>query len=98
MTVPPLPPGDVARHLWFVATPARWPAWPFLPVIRCAGGVIDLGLMFDARAACGLTGYSATVFRCCLFDLPPTVAAFLALPREVFDTGEELIRAGWRVD
>jgi len=96
--VPTIPPGDPARHLLFVTTPALWPAWPFLPVVRHACGVIDLGLMFDARGACGLTGYSATVFRTSLFALPPALDQFLALPKEVFDCGEEVIRAGWRVD
>ena len=98
MLVPAIPPGDLARHLLFVTTPALWPAWPFLPVIRCAPGGTDLGLMIDARGLCGLTGYSATVFRCNLFALPPTVPGFLALPKEVFDTGEELLAVGWRVD
>ena len=98
MTVPPIPPGDVARHLLFVTTPVLWPAWPFLPVIRRTGGTIELGLMFDARGVCGLTGHSATVFRTCLFALPPALDQFLALPKEVFDCGEEVVRAGWRVD
>jgi hypothetical protein len=30
--------------------------------------------------------------------LPRTVAEFLALPREVFDSADELADAGWRVD
>jgi len=92
------PPGDLTRHLLFVTTPALWPAWPFLPVTRHSRGVTDLGLMFDARGVCGLTGYSAAVFAANLFALPPTLDQFLALPREVFDVAEELIRAGWRVD
>jgi hypothetical protein len=96
--VPTIPPGDFARHLWFATTPALWPAWPFLPVTRHGRGVTDLGLMFDARGACGLTGYSAAVFVCNMYDLPPTLDQFLALPKEVFDAAEELIRAGWRVD
>jgi hypothetical protein len=96
--VPPIPPGDLARHLWFAATPVLWPAWPFLPVVRHARGVIDLGLMFDARGASGLTGYSSTVFLTNLFALPPALDQFLALPKEVFDGGEELLAAGWRVD
>ena len=96
--MPTVPPGDVARHLLFVTTPALWPAWPFLPVTRTARGAVDLGLMFDARGVRGLTGYSATVFRRNLFDLPPTLTEFLDLPREVFDCGEDVIRAGWRVD
>ncbi len=99
MIAPPTtPPGDLTRHLLFVTAPALWPAWPFLPVTRLAGGGVELGLMFDARGACGLTGYSATVWRCNLFGLPPTLDQFLTLPKEVFDAAEELIRAGWRVD
>lgn len=84
------------RTLLFLTTPALWPAWPFLPVVRRRGGE-ELGVVFDARAA-GLTGYSATVVLTNLFLLPDDLAAFLALPKEVFDTAEELIAAGWRVD
>ena len=91
-------PGGLARHVLFVSTPALWPAWPFLPVVRRTRGPEELGVLFDARGACGLTGYSATVFRCNLFARPATLAQLLALPKEVYDTAEELIRAGWRVD
>ncbi|QDU19745.1 hypothetical protein [Urbifossiella limnaea] len=98
MLLPTIPPGDLARHLWFATTPALWPAWPFLPVIRHGRGAIDLGLMFDARGACGLTGYSATVFLTNVFALPRTLDQFLALPKEVFDDGEEMLAGGWRVD
>ncbi|MFO0799671.1 MAG: hypothetical protein U0804_19545 [Gemmataceae bacterium] len=98
MTAPATPPGDRARHLLLVTTPALWPAWPFLPVVRRTPEAEELGVMFDARGVCGRTGYSATVFRTNVFALPPTVAALLALPREVFDTGEELLANGWTVD
>jgi hypothetical protein len=92
------PPGGLARHLVFVTTPALWPAWPFLPVVRRTRGAEELGVLFDARGVCDRTGYSATVFLANLFDLPPTLDQLFALPREAFDTGEELVRAGWRVD
>ena len=99
MPAPPTaPPGEFARHLQFVTTPALWPAWPVLPVVRAARGATELGLMFDARGVAGLTGYSATVFAANLFALPATLDRFLALPREVFDCGEDVVRAGWRVD
>lgn len=55
-------------------------------------------MLFDARGAAGLTGYSATVFLTNLFALPPTLAALLASPREAFDSGDELVAAGWEVD
>lgn len=98
MIVPhPAPLGDLARQLLVVTTPPLWAAWPFLPLVRRAGGRRDLGVLFDARAA-GLTGYSATVFLTNLFLLPPALDRFLALPKEVFDSAEELLAAGWRVD
>jgi hypothetical protein len=91
-------PGGLARHVLFVATPALWPGWPFLPVVRRTRGTEELGVLFDVGAVCGRTGFSATVFKTNLFALPPTVDELLALPKEVFDTAEELVTNGWRVD
>jgi hypothetical protein len=33
-----------------------------------------------------------------LFALPPSFDEFLALPKEVFDSAEEVSAAGWLVD
>ncbi len=85
------------RTVLFLTTPALWPAWPFLPVVRRENGREELGVVFDTRAA-GLTGYSATVFATNVFALPNMFAAFLALPHETFDAAEELADGGWRVD
>jgi hypothetical protein len=38
------------------------------------------------------------VFLCNLFLLPRTLEEFIALPKEVYDTPEEVYDAGWRVD
>ena len=57
-----------------------------------------MGVLFDARHVCGLPGFSATVFLTNLFDLPQDLHQFLALPREAFDSAEELAESGWRVD
>lgn len=89
---------SLTRHLLVVATSALWPAWPFLPVVRRTTGHEELGLMFDAMGTATRTGYSATVWDCNLFLLPPTFEEFLTLPKEVYDSAEELIAAGWRVD
>lgn len=99
MTAPPAagPPAP-ARVLLLVTTPALWPGWPFLPVVRRSRGAEELGVLFDARGMCGLTGYSAAVFLTNLFALPVTLDEFLAGPREVFDSAEELLAAAWRVD
>jgi hypothetical protein len=86
------------RTVVMVSSPALWPAWPFLPVVRRTSGTVYLGVVFDARRARGLTGFSATVFRCNLLMLPPTWSEFLELPKEVYDSSEELADAGWRVD
>ena len=86
------------RHLLFLREPRLWPLWPFLPVVRRTAGSGECGLLFDARRLAGVYGFSATVFLTNLFLLPPTQAALLALPREVFDTADEVYAAGWRVD
>ena len=90
-------PGSRERTVLLLSLPALWPHWPFLPMVRRTSGQEELGVVFDARAA-GLTGYSSTVFRTNLFLLPSDFDAFLALPKEVFDSGEELADSGWRVD
>ena len=89
--------GSRERTVLFLSCPSLWPNWPFLPVVRRTRGREELGVVFDARTA-QLTGYSATVFVCNLFLLPPDLSAFLALPKEVFDCAEELADAGWFVD
>ena len=89
---------DLARHALFVRTPALWPAWPFLPLIRRTGATEELGLLFDAWGVAELTGYTSSVFLCCLFELPSTVEALLASPRETYDSTDELLAHGWRVD
>ena len=91
-------PDPLVRHRLVVATPAAWPVWPFLPVVRRTGGEEELGVLFDAFGLCRLTGFSATVFFTNLFTLPPSLPSLLALPKEVFDTPDELVAAGWRVD
>jgi hypothetical protein len=92
------PPGDPARHRLVVSAPALWPAWPFLPLVRRSGDTEELGVLFDALGACGLTGYGSAVFLCNVFALPARLDQLLALPKEVFDTADELIQSGWRVD
>lgn len=92
------PPDPLVRHRLVMATPDSWPVWPFLPVVRRTGGVEELGVLFDALGSLRLPGYSATVWFTNLFTLPPTLSELLALPKEVFDTADELVAAGWRVD
>jgi hypothetical protein len=92
------PPDPLVRHRLVMAAPGTWPLWPFLPVVRRTGGEEELGVLFDAFGLCRLPGYSATVWFTNLFTLPPSLSGLLALPKEVFDTPDELVTAGWRVD
>lgn len=85
------------RTALFLATPAWWPAWPFLPVVRRSKGHLELGVVIDSRSL-GITGRSATVYFANLLALPDTMPEFLALPHETFDSAEEVAGAGWEVD
>jgi hypothetical protein len=99
MSPPPRPPADRCRDLLFLSSPGLWPAWPLLPVVRRRPGrEVELGVVVDLWRVAGIPGYSATVFLCNVFRVPRSVAALLALPKEVFDAADELVAAGWSVD
>jgi hypothetical protein len=94
---PPRP--STARDVMFFRDPRLWKTWPFLPVIRRRpDGKVECGVLYDCWTVSGRAGFSATVFAANLFLLPRTEEALLALPRETFDTPEEIAAAGWRVD
>ena len=87
------------RNLLFFREPRRWPLWPFLSVVRRRPGRDEeLGLLFDPVGAAGLYGHSPTVFLSNLFLMPQGLDEFLALPRETFDSPDEVADAGWSVD
>jgi hypothetical protein len=89
----------VARDLFFLRRPEYWPAWPCLPVVRRnRDGSMDLGVLYDFAHTSGRTGYGCTVFLCNVVFVPDTEEQLLALPREVYDTFEEVAAAGWAVD
>jgi hypothetical protein len=90
---------DRSRNLLFMATPSLWSHWPYLPLMRrnpCKEE--EYGVLCDLLGWKGTPGFSATVFLSNLFFLPASLDDFLTLPREVFDTPEEIYAAGWRVD
>ena len=87
---------DLDRHHDVLRTPALWPAWPFLPVVRHGADGDEYGLLFDR--ADGSADGRFDVFLANLFLLPATLAAFLALSREPFASAEAVTAAGWRVD
>jgi hypothetical protein len=94
---------DAARHrsLLLLQVPDRWLAWPFLPVVRDDPdgiGTRQFGVVYDARNTSGTMGYSSTVFLHNLFALPLTESRLLAGPKIVYESYDELLDAGWRVD
>lgn len=87
------------RDLLFFRTPALWLTWPFLPVVRHKpDGEMEYGVIYDCWTVSRRPGFSATVFLTNLFLMPPAEEQFLQLPKEVFDSAEEIAAAGWRVD
>lgn len=94
-----------ARDLLFMANPCLWPHGAFLCLTRRTPGAAEpeLGILADFWGRCGVPGYSSTVFKVNIFDLAvmdaPTRTLLSGLvPREMFDTLEEMYEAGWRVD
>jgi hypothetical protein len=87
------------RDLLYFATPALWPTWPFLAVIRRrVDGAEDCGVLYDCWTVSRRPGFSATVFLTNIFLMPRIEEEFFALPRETYDTVDEMAAAGWRVD
>ena len=73
--------------------------WPFLPLVRRRpGGATECGVLYDCWTVARRGGLSATVFLTNLFLLSRTEEQFLALPRETYDTPDEVYAAGWRID
>ncbi len=89
---------DPARHLLFLATPALWPNWPFLPLVRRTSRGAEYGLLFDPAAAGLPPDRRFVVYRGNLFLLPATLAEFLASECESHDSPEAVFAAHWRVD
>jgi hypothetical protein len=90
---------DRARTLFFLTHSKHWPHWPFLPVVRRRPGCEEeLGVVFDSLNAGGPAGYTCTVLFSNLYLLPHRLDQLLNLPRETFDTAEEVADAGWSVD
>jgi hypothetical protein len=89
-----------ARTLYFLEHRKLWPLWPMLPMVRRRPGCEEeeLGVIFDSLAAGGPPGFSRTVFLTNILLLPPRLEDFLALPKETFDTDDEVVEAGWAID
>jgi len=89
-----------ARDMHLFMNPGLWPQYLWLPVTRQPIDSTErqLGVLYDARGLSGIYGYACTVFLTNLFTLPRLEARFLALPRCVYDTFEELAEDGWTVD
>jgi hypothetical protein len=87
------------RNLLFFATPSLWPIWPYLPLVRRRPGQEEeYGVLVDVMKLFEVPGHSSTVFLSILFLMPADLDQMLELPKEVYDTPDEIFAAGWRVD
>ena len=88
-----------SRNLQFFTRSVPWNFWPFLPVVRRRPGCDqELGVLFDSLNAGGPPGFSNTIFLVNIFCLPAELEELLKLPKEVFDTADEVADSGWSVD
>jgi hypothetical protein len=86
-------------NLLFLTTPSLWANWPFLPLMRRSEGrEEECGVLCDLMGMAGMPGFGATVFLDNLFCVPIDLNDILVMPRETYDTAEEVYEAGWRVD
>lgn len=79
-----------------VALPQCWPYYPYLSVIRITSNGVQSGTMVDLFRKHNIPGYSSTIFLCERSECPLSLAHLLSLDREIYDTPEEVIEAGWR--
>lgn len=86
------------RAAVILARSALWPVWPYLPLVRRSGDREEVGVLFDFRGTTGPTGYSAAVFLVNVFSAPADERSLLALPREVYDSADEVAAAGLDID
>ena len=87
------------RDLLFLGNPRLWPTWPYLAVVRRrTKEKWDYGVVYDAFGRSGRTGISSTELLTNFFEMPDNEEELLAMPKEVFDTVEELAASGWTVD
>ena len=85
-------------HKSMMAHPWRWPCRPLLPLVRRRpDGGLDLGVLVE-----GLTSQEprlgTTVFCTNLLCFPMSEEQWQSLPKEAFDSLDDVLAAGWRVD
>lgn len=94
---------EATKHVAKMQDPRSWPRWPWLPLKRSVAGQSwpELGLMF----ADDTDGGRVRVFDAHLAEATMARAVALALDREsgltvgeTFDSPEDAVAAGWRVD
>jgi hypothetical protein len=80
------------ESLAFLANPARWPAYPFLPLLKgdFGEGTDEVGVLYaDGKPV---------IYRTNLFTLPKTVEEFRALPQSCYGSFADILADGWRID
>jgi len=95
----------LAKHRDMMASPERWPVYPFLALRNDrrigSDGFPALGLLYDAKGAFGKDGLQTTVFLVNLLSIGGAIrteADFLRQPRETYPSLDGLLADGWGVD
>jgi len=79
------------RDVSMIKDPNMWPRWPALPMKKLLGRQIKCGYIID-------DGKKPDIIIGSIFDIPRDPILLKALPREEYDSAEEVSADGWRVD
>jgi hypothetical protein len=94
--------GTIEQDLQVIKDPGRWGVWPFLPLMRrSADQYGNMNVEFAVMLARNDT--TTTVFHINMIEFQRTLAAapmthIHDFPHTIFDSVEQIIAEGWRID
>ena len=81
------------RDATLIRHPGSWPGWPYLPLTKAIPNADkQLGTMLAGE------GYGSTIFLVNMYSMPRNKEDFDGLPRKVYNSAEDIVLDGWKID